>query len=236
MRLRSLFLLLLLAGLAAVLVLGLDWRARKVAGLTPPAVAAATPVAPAGATLLMFGDSRIAQWAPLPARDYDIVRAGFAGETAIRLSARFPAALAAERPAAVLLQMGVNDAVAGALVGAARREAALAASLAAIERMTRDARAGGAEVTLMQVVPPLRPDPLRRLVYRGHVDAYVAALNAALPAIAARHGARVADPMPLLSGADGAVPDAFRRDALHFTPAAYVALGALLPQTLGVPG
>lgn len=234
---RFLILLLVLAGLGAVAAAGLHWRSGKVAGLAVPTVPAAAPGVPAApASLLLFGDSRIAQWKPLPARDYPIHSAGFPGETAIRLEARFPAALQAHRPAMVVFQLGVNDAVAASLVGAARREQALAASLGAIERMTRDARAGGARVLLMEVVPPVRPELVRRIIYRGEVDRYVAALNAALPGIAARHGAEVVRPMAVLAGPDGQVPERFRRDALHFTPDAYDALGALLPQTLEARG
>lgn len=233
MRTRFLILLLALACFVSVGAAGLHWRSGKVAGLAPPTVATAAPGDPAEpAALLLFGDSRIAQWEPLPARDYPVHRAGFSGETAIRLEARFPAAIQAHRPAMVVFQMGVNDAVAAALVGEARRKQALAASIGAMDRMTRDARASGARVLLLEVVPPVRSELVRRIIYRGEVDRYVAALNTALPGIAARHGAEVARPMVLLAGPDGQVPDRFRRDALHFTPDAYDALGALLPQSL----
>jgi lysophospholipase L1-like esterase len=236
-RLRLLLALVLLAGLASAGVAAAQWRAAKVAGLEAPPMASMIAVNPGEPeTLLLFGDSRIAQWAPLPARPYAIVRAGFPGETAIRLQARLPAALQAHRPAAVVLQMGVNDAVAGALVLPERRAAALADSLSALERMTAEARAGGAEVMLMRVVPPVRPGLVRRVVYRDAVEGYVAALNEALPGIAARHGAVVVDPMAVLAGGGADVPDAFRRDALHFTPEAYAALGTLLPATIGTAG
>jgi hypothetical protein len=42
--------------------------------------------------------------------------------------------------------------------------------------------------------------------------------------------------MAALAGAGADVPDAFRRDALHFTPEAYAALGTLLPATIGMAG
>jgi lysophospholipase L1-like esterase len=236
---RPLFILALLA-LAGLGWLGFQlagWRSAKLAGLeVPPAVelAAVSPATPPA--LLLFGDSRVAQWKPLPDRPYSIAAEGFPGETAIRLAARFPDALQQHRPQLVMLQLGVNDAVAASQVGAARREQALADSLSAIERMAADAKAAGADLVILKVIPPVRPELPRRLLYRGEVDAYVAALNAALPSIAARHGATVADPLPLLADAGGAVPDRYRRDALHLTPEAYQALGALLPPSIEARG
>ena len=186
--------------------------------------------------MLLFGDSRVRQWAPLPARPYPIAVEGFPGETAIQLAGRFPTVLRAHRPSEVIVQMGVNDAVAASVAGRARREQALNDSLAAFDRIAADSRAAGVRLVILKVLPPVRPDLARRLVYRSIVEDYVAALNAALPGIAARHGATVSDPLPLITGDAGAVPEAYRRDALHFTPAAYLAMGDLLPPTLEVRG
>jgi lysophospholipase L1-like esterase len=190
-------------------------------------------IAPASPkTLLLFGDSRIAQWKPLPDRPYPIAVAGYPGSTAIELTGRFQQDLRTHRPGVVVVQLGINDAVAASLVGAQRRARALADSLAALERMAADSQAAGAELVLLKVLPPVRPGLVRRVVYRAHVDAYVAAMNAALPAIADRHGATVVDALPALTDASGDVPDSFRRDALHFTPEAYVELGRLLPLSI----
>lgn len=208
------------------------WRSDRIGGLTPPLeqpVATTSPGHPP--TLLLFGDSRIDQWSPLPPRPYRIETAGFPGETAIRLSGRLGGELARTRPTKVLLQAGINDAVAAALVGPQRRHQALQDSLAAFERMAIDVHDSGADLIVLRIPPPIRPGLLRRVVYRHHVDSYVESLNNALPAIAARHGAKLVDPMPLLA-ADGHVPDRYRRDALHFTPDAYQALAPLLPPTI----
>lgn len=236
---RPLFIFLLLA-IAGAGWLGFQfagWRNTKVAGLDMPPAREMAEVSPAAPPrLLLFGDSRVAQWKPLPDRPYPIVAEGFPGETAIRLSGRFPATLQQHRPQVVMLQLGVNDAVAASLVGPARRERALADSLSAIDRMAAEARTAGADLVILKVLPPIRPDLLRRILYRAHVDSYVAALNAAIPAIAARHGASVADPLPLLTDANGLVPDRYRRDALHLTPEAYTALGDLLPPSIEARG
>lgn len=209
------------------------WRTQKLALLEPPLAVAIANISPARpGALLLFGDSRVAQWHPLPARPYQVMREGFPGETAIRLASRFPSVLEQHRPQTVMIQLGINDAVAASLAGPARRKRALADSLAAIEKIAADSQRAGATPIILKVLPPVRPDIARRAVYRGNVVAYVAALNAAIPEIAARHGGMAADPLPVISDADGAVPGSYRRDALHLTSHAYQALGVLLPLSL----
>lgn len=226
-----------LAVLATGLLLGirfLEWRANKIALLEPPPpVAASAAVTPGpNPALLLFGDSRVAQWQPLPARPYAIIASGFPGETAIRLSARLPSELARTRPAMVMLQLGVNDGVAAAVAGRERRHQALADSLAAFESMAAATRAAGAGLIILKVLPPVRPDLLRRLVYGRRLGRFVAELNAGLPDIAARHDALLLDPLPLLVDAHGEVADRYRRDTLHFTPAAYQQMAALFPEAI----
>ena len=98
--------------------------------------------------------------------------------------------------------------------------------------MAAAAEARGIKLIILEPIPPIRPDLARRLIWRGHVEPYLAGLSQALPAIAAARGARVQDPLPLLGVSATDVPDHFRKDALHLTPAAYAQLNALLPPTL----
>jgi lysophospholipase L1-like esterase len=232
---RGLTVGLALLGLMGAIVLqrGWAWRQAKLDLLVEGPVPAAVQVEPAASgALLLFGDSRIAAWEPLPDRPFPVLRAGYPGQSAIRLAPEFARAIDESRPAAVFVQMGVNDAVAASLLPAEARATALAASLEAFSRVAALAEARDIALTIGLVVPPIRPGLARRMLYRDAVDSYVQSLNAALPGIAARHGARVVDPMEALRGADGSVPDAYRADALHWTPAAYAALNGLLPDRL----
>ncbi len=231
-------LLLAAAALAAItLATGLTlvhgWRTEKRALLSPegepprPRPAAAETVG----GFLLFGDSRVAHWKP-PARPYPITRLGHPGETAIRLAQPFEAALDRHRPQQVLLMVGVNDAVAIALLPADQQDRAIAATLSAFDGMARAARVRRIPLSIALLIPPDQPDPLRRLLWGAPVDPLVARMNAALPAIAAANDATLVDARALLAPPDQPLPPAFRADALHFTPQAYQRLSALLPPSL----
>lgn len=230
---RCLLLLSLLLAAAIWSALeGARWYRHKTAGLDPlaPTAISAPPQAPVA--VLLFGDSRIAQWAPLPARNYPIGRRGFPGATAIQLGPRLPAILGEAQPQLVIIAAGINDAVAAALVSPPRRRQALADSIAACRAMVAASTESGARVVLLKVLPPMRPGPLRTLVYRDAVRDYVAALNVALDKIAMDANVRVVDVQELLGDRGGDIAARYRRDALHLTPAAYRTLGTLLPQQL----
>lgn len=234
-RLLMTVLALLVIGVALAALAFHQWRAGKHALLeVPPAQALATGTPAAPASLLLFGDSRIAHWDPRPQRPYPIVVNGTPGASAIQLVPAFQAALAQYRPTQVLPQVGANDAVAAALSDAAVASRAQADARAAIDRMAAAARAMGAQLVIIEVIPPVRIDPVRRMLFGGRVTRFIDDLNAALPEIARRNGATFVSARPLLAP-DGTVPDRFRQDWLHLTPKAYRALDPLLPPTLDRP-
>lgn len=212
--------LLMLASMA----FGQNWRQSKLALLSPadqPLTPYPAPKLLPNATFL-FGDSRVAQWTPLPKNS---VRLGFSGESAIRLAPEFARALNTHHPRSAVLMLGVNDAVAASLLSDSERTATLAQTLAAFESMAKAAQARNVPLTILAVTPPIRPDPFRRLIWRGRVLPYVEAVNAALPAIAHAHGAHFAQPpMPDARG---------RADTLHFTPSHYRALNKWLEAAAG---
>lgn len=228
---RSFCRLLMLLALIAIGLGGfqaLQWRQHKIAGLEIQKQPIVRPQAEP-ADVLLFGDSRIAQWRHLPERDYAIARHGYPGATAIQLAGRLPILLQETHPQLVIIGAGVNDAVAAALVSRQRRTQALADSLAALDQMVVAARQSGARVLLLKILPPVRPNLWRRTVYRGEVLAYVNALNEGLEDMAIRHDAAIADPLRLLLDDNGRMADEYRKDTLHLTAAAYDKLGVLLP-------
>jgi lysophospholipase L1-like esterase len=242
-RTGSILLLLALALAAAALVVGLaavhQWRASRLALLEPaPQALRARPAAPdpdapgGSGGLLLLGDSRVSDWSPLPDRPYPVVRIGYPGESAVRIAPGFAALLDRHKPQAVLLMLGVNDAVAAAVAAPDSRAAARASSLAAFADMAQAARARSIPLTIALVIPPDRPDPLRRFLWQGDAVEQADRLNAALPAVAAAHGATLVDARALLAAPGEPLPRPLRADPLHFTPQAYQRLAALLPTSL----
>jgi lysophospholipase L1-like esterase len=68
------------------------------------------PPAPGQKRLILFGDSRIAMWQPLPnCPGYQIVNRGVGSETTGQLLQRIDRDVIALHPDAVLIEMGIND-------------------------------------------------------------------------------------------------------------------------------
>jgi acyl-CoA thioesterase-1 len=170
----------------------------------------AAAAAQAAGTILIFGDSLSAAygipaergWAALLARrlaerkmDYAVVNASISGETTAGGRARLARALAQQRPAVVILELGANDGLRGLPV------AEMKANLAAMAAASRQA---GARVLIVGMrLPP------------NYGAGYTREFHAAFGEVAKRHGAALA---PFLL--DGVADDQFQPDRIHPTAAA----------------
>ena len=134
------------------------------------------PASAAAATILVYGDSLSAAyglpqeqgWASLLARrlqaerfDYKVANASLSGETTQGGRSRMAAALAAHRPAIVILELGANDGLRGTALDTTR---------ANLEAMIDASQAAGARVLLVGMrLPPNYGMPYTekfRLLYR----------------------------------------------------------------------
>jgi hypothetical protein len=220
-----------LGGLAIAATIGGQIHSKRqlaaVQPLPPPPESLGTR--PGG--LLIIGDSRVAQW-PIHSIPGDGVAVGFPGATAISIAAVAPAIYARVRPHTVVVQAGFNDASAAALAFGKERDAIVASAARAIVKMAIDARTSGAErVIVMTVVPAIRPELSRRLLYGSRHDAAIAALNDRIGHIV-MPGVVVLQVEPLLRDKSGHLDPKYRADAAHWTAVAYrrigYALGGLL--------
>ncbi len=180
--------------------------------------------------LVVIGDSRAAQWRPPPpvAGGQTLIR-GVGGETSAQTLARLADDALALRPRAVLLVTGINDLVAASyLAEAAARDVALAL----VERLLAAARQieeQGACALIATVIPPARPDLLRRLAWQPSVADLVIMVNRELRA-------RAADRFRILAAEEFSNPDdslylsqRWSSDALHLNSDGY----AILARELG---
>lgn len=180
--------------------------------------------------IVLFGDSRVAQWDPLPAvAGHRVVNLGRSGQTTAQLLLRADEVLR-HRPVRVLLQLGINDLVTADLL---RLDSAVAIQAARrnIDRLIRRLHACGVDVVLMPTIPPADSSVLRSWFHdpaavRRAVDALNARLMAAPP-----EGARIID-IRIVLAPKGAVLSCFATDDLHWNSAAYAQLNRVVEPLL----
>lgn len=199
-------------------------QSKRIAALEPAPMA--LRLAGAGPVLL-FGDSRVAQW-PLPP---GWAKSGYPGHTAPRIAPLIGPALDRNPARAVVVQVGINDLFGICYLPPERRDAAQARSLAAIAAIAATARARGARVVLLTVIPPIGLDPLRAGLTRGCLESRLGLFNEALGRVG---NVLVVDASAPLRDGDDWRPG-MARDALHFTPAAYARLTAAVDAAIGAP-
>jgi len=183
--------------------------------------------------VLMIGDSRIQDWKTPPSDARMILAAsGIGGESTGQLERRFirDALDVTPRPDVIVIAAGVNDLVAASLAEnytEAVREEVMTEIAARLVGMAAAARAQGIEPVIATIIQAAPPDRLRRLlIWDASLPALIAETNRRIRDAATAEGFAVIDFNAALEGGDGPLPARFARDTLHFTDAAYEALGA----------
>lgn len=184
-------------------------------------------------TVIVFGDSRAAQWSFLPGSVTEAtayVNRGIHGQTTAQVLGRFEAHVAPLAPDVLILQAGSNDLKCIPLFPdqAAEIERNCVENLTAIVTRAADA---GATVIVTTIFPHGRIPLHRRLIFDERVTQATRRVNEELKRLS---GPRiiVLDTWAVLAGPDGRVRPEFERDLLHLTPAGYAALNAQLESVL----
>jgi lysophospholipase L1-like esterase len=229
-------LILLAAGVAAFWTARARYESRLREQIWPalaPEFSVITQVAPASdRTVMLLGDSRMAQWG-LPAfRRWRVVNAGAGGLTTGQVLLVTPRLLEEYRPDVLVVEAGINDLK---FLGLRPGMKSTVASLAAgnLTAIASEGMKHHCQVILLETWPAGRPDWARRLVWNAAIPASVAELNTQLRKLdAPGRGIRVIN---LLQEA-GLKPEAeLYFDTLHFKQGVYQklspALGKVLNQT-----
>jgi len=170
--------------------------------------------------LLIFGDSLAAAWSAPPPAGWIQTIHGQPGGRATAIAPALPALLQAQRPHAVLILAGSNDARAAALWPWGD---AVAQAQSAIAAMARTGAASGAQLLVARLAPLGRQGWWRQLLIGDRQSQAMQAIEAGLDLPA---GTGRLDLPKLLAGPDGGIDSAFRIDHIHLNQAGYARLAA----------
>ncbi len=189
-------------------------------------------VAPGHQLVTLFGDSRIADWNPVPrAEGYAVVRRGIGGESTAQMLYRYQSDVLALRPKAVIIQAGINDLVAAGLDPEAE-DRVFQNAVANLETMVTRARIAGIQVILLTIIPPSAPGIFRRLVWSDRIPLLVERTNRKLVPLHAPPWVHVIDTRRVLQTDLGDWKPDVNLDTLHLTPAGYAELNIAVIRVL----
>jgi lysophospholipase L1-like esterase len=171
------------------------------------------------ARIVMFGDSRAAAWPPPDG--FTMVNRGVPGHTSAQARLRYRLHVSPLKPELVIMQVGVNDLAALAILDDDDdSEAITQATIANLREMLTLARNDGSRVILTTIFP-LGPNALERLdPSTSRITAAITRVNQAIHAMAAPD-VIIFDSAAILADETGYVAEPFRDDLLHINAAGY---------------
>jgi len=183
--------------------------------------------------MVLYGDSRIQEWKPLPKLNNTlVVNAGVAGETALEVRRRLQQDVLRLAPDIVLLQPGMNDLTVAATRGVDKPEQFISDMKSNIEFIVDELLSQNTEVILTPVIPAKSFNTGRKLFWYTELHQLVADTNVYLKALAKKHSLQWIDLNALLHDADGKLKEEWYFDTLHLHTARYGELNKLVEAAL----
>lgn len=131
-------------------------------------------------TVLLLGDSRLSRWAPDPQSGLAILNRAVGGETVAQLKRRFREELRRFRPAQIVVSSGINDVVGISFMPDAMANATMRTLIEAYDTFAIQTDRAGVRLIITTILPPARPDPIRRFVWPSSTMARLQQANQAL--------------------------------------------------------
>ncbi|MBX2865989.1 MAG: SGNH/GDSL hydrolase family protein [Leptolyngbyaceae cyanobacterium MAG.088] len=172
--------------------------------------------------IIIFGDSRAADWPAPKLQGYEFYNRGVGGQTSAQTSQRFDFHLGNLEPDIVVIQVGVNDLKAIPLMPE-ERNVIIDLCRSNIRQMVEDAKALGATVIVSTILPVGEVPLIRQPVWSDDVAQAIYEVNGYIDSLQDDR-VFVFDGFSAIADEQGLMPDDYRKDELHLNAQGYAAL------------
>lgn len=181
--------------------------------------------------VIFLGDSRAANWpAPENQPGFLFINRGVNGHTAVQTNQRYAIHVAPLRPDVVVIQVGINDLHAIAVLAANKAEI-INNCEENIQQLVAQARQTGASVIVTTIVPTQIPTWGDRLVWSDKIETAVQTVNLFIRSLPEEQ-VTVLDAYALLTDEHGRLAQSYATDYLHLNKNGYDVLNKALVQLL----
>ena len=199
----------------------------------PVGISSASTSAAADNAVVLFGDSRVEKWTPLPMlAGRKVINAGVTGETTSEMRRRFDNDVLRLKPQSVIIQAGMKD-----LTASITRD--IPTPLKLRERMFENLEyfvstltAAGTQVVITSIIPNKDLNLLRKLFWHPTLQQSVDSANLELQQLAEKHQAIWLDINNVFVDTNNTVRADLYRDTLHIKSIAYLQINELLNELL----
>ncbi len=184
-------------------------------------------------TIVLFGDSRIETWYPLPqAENTAFINAGVTGETTSEMLRRYERDVVRLRPRYVLIQAGVNDLTAAVTKGVKNSQELVDTMQVNMQYFISDLESQGIDVIVTSILPNKHLNFTRKLFWHNTLSEKVAQANAKLKQTTESLNADWFDLDPFYLDQNGDPVNELFFDTLHINNGGYEVLNSELHKYL----
>jgi lysophospholipase L1-like esterase len=172
--------------------------------------------------VILFGDSRAADWPAPNIEGYEFYNRGVGGQTSAQTSQRFDFHLSDLDPDIVVIQVGVNDLKTIPLMPE-DRNVIIDLCRSNIRQMVEDAKALGATVIVTTILPVGEVPLIRQPVWSDDIAQAIYEVNGYIDSLQDDR-VFVFDGFSAIADEQGRMPEDYRKDELHLNAQGYRAL------------
>ena len=195
----------------------------------PVGVSNAGTLASTDNAVVLFGDSRVELWTPLPALSgKNIFNAGVVGETTTEMRRRFDNDVLRHNPQTVVIQAGVNDLTASVTRNIPTPMLVRERMFENLEYFVSTLTAAGTQVVLTSIIPNKDLNPLRKLFWHPTLQQTITSSNQKLRQLAEKHQAIWLDIDDVFVDTENEVRTDLYMDTLHIKSEAYAQINRRL--------